>query len=298
MRLRPWQGLARLARAEKAYQTRLRKAFGGFLESDKLKGFASDGRAEAAAAAAAEISGRGGYSPPMMGEESGAWSDDSFRESESDETGTGSETGDGMGTDSGTDTDSGGEEEKHPDLDAAAATVDGVDFHGRTSLEDEAEPGHDRVRDTDHGNDDAKQDEEGSAAKGDPSPSLITIEERNAASVTTAAESTSGAAGTAGIPVGIAAASGSAARPPAFEPAVEQIGLPSSESESPLLPATIESLVSKGSEGTGMTEVATNVKGHPLQQQQQQQQQGGAEGCKDGMKVMPPPPPLTPQSDC
>ncbi|CAB1105301.1 unnamed protein product [Ectocarpus sp. CCAP 1310/34] len=38
------QGLARLARAEKAYEANLRKTFGGCLASDKLKGFASEGR--------------------------------------------------------------------------------------------------------------------------------------------------------------------------------------------------------------------------------------------------------------
>lgn len=38
------QGLARIARAEKSYQARLRKAFGGCFASGKLKGFASDGR--------------------------------------------------------------------------------------------------------------------------------------------------------------------------------------------------------------------------------------------------------------
>ncbi|CAN0363647.1 unnamed protein product, partial [Ectocarpus fasciculatus] len=38
------QGLARLARAEKAYEANLRKTFGGCLASNKLKGFASEGR--------------------------------------------------------------------------------------------------------------------------------------------------------------------------------------------------------------------------------------------------------------
>ncbi|CAM9390250.1 unnamed protein product [Ectocarpus sp. 4 AP-2014] len=38
------QGLARLARAAKAYEANLRKTFGGCLASDKLKGFASEGR--------------------------------------------------------------------------------------------------------------------------------------------------------------------------------------------------------------------------------------------------------------
>lgn len=81
----PSQGLARLARAEKAYEASLRKTFGGCLASNKLKGFASEGREvpETSSPASDDVGGARGPSTQADGDEDEPWSEGSDSETAS-----------------------------------------------------------------------------------------------------------------------------------------------------------------------------------------------------------------------
>lgn len=78
------QGIARLARAKKDYQANLRKTFGGCLASNKLKGFASEGREVPESAGSRSGSGDdnfdGGRSLSAQEYEDGPWSEGSESE--------------------------------------------------------------------------------------------------------------------------------------------------------------------------------------------------------------------------
>eukprot|EP00752_Nemacystus_decipiens_P012006 g10645.t1 len=80
------QGVARLARAKRAYEANLRKTFGGCLASNKLKGFASEGR-EVPESARFRDDGDGNFGGgrglSADGHEEGPWSEGSDSEEES-----------------------------------------------------------------------------------------------------------------------------------------------------------------------------------------------------------------------
>ncbi|CAM9895551.1 unnamed protein product [Choristocarpus tenellus] len=101
------QGLGRLAKAEKAHAQILRKAYGGFFSSSKMKGFASDGREEEEQRSVAakdkeaqskgnEFGGHGGESD-FEGE---SWSSDQGSETDtsSEEVGGGGDGDNDIGT--------------------------------------------------------------------------------------------------------------------------------------------------------------------------------------------------------